>query len=576
MADLLGEIDTNIPCRRPASSMKAVKSASRRKTRVLSPSLTADHKTYSAKAQDPPAVARLNTPPLDTSFHEDDSLFCGIDDGDVPMSDPVPSSPISKAVERKNLVKAEEEEDDTMEVSRVVGDRAIKTASINLSGTRPAPKIQKAPYPTPGSSSPSGPSSDPVIDASAWNDVTAKLNVLSSQGPETVSPGKLKVEDAIEEDGSLRMFWTDYTEVNGSLCLFGKVKDKSTDSYVSAFVKVDNILRKLFFLPRTYKHRNGRETSEEIEMGDVYQEVDELMTRFRVGMHKIKSTSRKYAFELHNIPKEADYLKLMYPYDKPPLGIDLKGDTFSHVFGTNTALFEQFVLWKNIMGPCWLKIDDAAFSTLSNASWCKLELQVTSPKAITILKESEGIDTPPLTFMSIALRTTLNVKENKQEILVASARVYENISLTETTPTEKLPCKTYTIMRPLNATFPAGFEATCKKQRGTIMLERSEQLLLSKFLALMEKVDPDVLVGHQLQDVDYPILLSRMRERRTPNWHRIGRMRRSDWPKNFGKGGGSFFSERQLVSGRLLCDVANDMGKVIYQRTQLWLKLTNV
>ena len=50
-------------------------------------------------------------------------------------------------------------------------------------------------------------------------------------------------------------------------------------------------------------------------MGDVYTEVDEIMTKLRVSMHKIKPTSRKYAFELPDIPKEADYLKLMYSYD---------------------------------------------------------------------------------------------------------------------------------------------------------------------------------------------------------------------------------------------------------------------
>ena len=50
-------------------------------------------------------------------------------------------------------------------------------------------------------------------------------------------------------------------------------------------------------------------------MGDVYQEVDDLMTQLRVEMHKIKSSLRKYAFELPDIPKEADYLKLMYPYE---------------------------------------------------------------------------------------------------------------------------------------------------------------------------------------------------------------------------------------------------------------------
>ena len=63
------------------------------------------------------------------------------------------------------------------------------------------------------------------------------------------------------------------------------------------------------------KLEHGRDTNEEVEMQDVYQEVDEVMTKLRVGIHKIKPCSRKYAFELPDIPKEADYLKLMYPHD---------------------------------------------------------------------------------------------------------------------------------------------------------------------------------------------------------------------------------------------------------------------
>lgn len=49
-------------------------------------------------------------------------------------------------------------------------------------------------------------------------------------------------------------------------------------------------------------------------MNDVYQEVDGLMSKLGVNMHKIKPCSRKYAFELPDIPKEAEYLKLLYPY----------------------------------------------------------------------------------------------------------------------------------------------------------------------------------------------------------------------------------------------------------------------
>lgn len=569
MADLLGEVNANVPSRRPAGHMKSVKTENRRKTRVLSPPVERP-----VSAINKPHLAPK--PPMD-----DDEPYYAPADEDVPMSDALPSSPVAKAVERKVVTTVpikteedEEEDDDMLEVAEVTGQSTAKGASVNLKGSRPAPKIKKPEYPSPDSSSPTRPTPD-VVELPAWANVTDKLNLLSSPAPsEAITSGKLSSQDAVEADGSLRMFWTDYTEVNGSLCLFGKVKDKKSGQFVSCFVKVDNILRKVYFLPREYRTKHGRQTDQEVEMGHVYEEVAALMSKLRVDMHKIKPCSRKYAFELPDIPKEADYLKLLYPYNKPALPTDLDGETFSHVFGYNTALFEQFVLWKNIMGPCWLNIDakGANFNAATNASWCKLELGVDNPSFITTLGESDNLEAPPLTLMSIALRTTMNVKDNKQEILVASARIYENVSLTDTTPADKLPCRTFTVMRP-NGQYPIGFNSDVEKHRGSssvIKMERSEAALLSMFLALLAKADPDVLMGHRLDDVDYSLLLSRMREKKTPGWHRIGRLKRSDWPKNIGKGGGSFFVERQLAAGRLLCDLANDMGKSLMTKCQSW------
>lgn len=259
MASLLGEVDVNVPAPRLPEPRRTVKSEARRKVRVLSPPVS--------EAKRPPPVSSngdtagghmLNTPPLER-IDDDDGFLRAMDDDDIPMSDPLPSSPIIKAIERKGQVPLKQEEDDdedVMEVSEAIGNHDIVPVSINKSGARPAPKAKKIAYPSPESSSPTRPSTD-AVDASAWNEVTSKLNVLSSPAAETVTFGKLTPDDALEEDGSLRMFWLDYTEVNGSLCLFGKVKNKKTGSYVSAFVKVDNILRKLYFLPREHRQRKS-------------------------------------------------------------------------------------------------------------------------------------------------------------------------------------------------------------------------------------------------------------------------------------------------------------------------------
>jgi DNA polymerase alpha subunit A len=537
--------------------------------RVLSPALEDRDAATQKSRQSAPEDTVPSSPPM--VVEDNDTGFVFQRDNDVPMmSDPLPSSPAAKAVERKEsaAVKAEAlDEDDLMEIAEVTGGPNLKGANVNIRGSRPAPRLAKPVYPTPASSSPTRPGDD--VDMTSINNVTEKLNIMSSPAPEPVTAGKLDAKDAIEEDGSLRFFWTDYTEVNGSLCLFGKVKDRRLGAYVSCFVKIDNILRKLYFLPREFRHRRGKDTDEEVGFGDVYEEVDQLMSRNKVSMHKIKECERKYAFELPGVPKQADYLKLLYPYDKQALPMDLQGETFSHVFGTNTALFEQFVLWKNIMGPCWLKIEGADFNAVNNASWCKLELQVTKPNGISTLGDSDNLEAPPLTLMSLSLRTIFNQKDNKNEILVASLRFYENISLTNTTPAEQLPSRLITVMRP-HGDYPVGFKPLAEKEMRHVKMERTENGLLSMLLAIVQRYDPDAIVGHKLDDVDFSVLLSRMRDRKTPGWHRIGRMKRSDWPKNVGKGGGSFFAERHLASGRLLCDLANDMGKSIMTGCQSW------
>ncbi|KAI1816074.1 hypothetical protein GGS20DRAFT_540005 [Poronia punctata] len=573
LASLLGEVDANAPA--PAIRPKRQRSPERRPARVLSP--------VRATREPAPKKARFSPdalPPTHLDDFDDDDFLPPIDDEEMPpltkdevMSDPVlPSSPLSKAFARKAQLKETANEDDDEEMMEVAHAGAISTTSVNISASRQIKKLLKPdPYPTPASSSPpKAPETD--VDSSSWNQLTDKLNVVGSSAPLASPVGKMDYKDAIEEDGSLNMFWTDYTEVNGSLCLFGKVQDKKTGTYASCFVKVDNILRNLYFLPRQSRHRQGQDTGEKVEMMDVYSEVDEIMTKMNVGMHKIKACNRKYAFELPDIPREAQYLKLLYPYTVPAIAAEITGETFSHVFGANTALFEQFVLWKNIMGPCWLKIKDADFGTLKNSSHAKLEVQVSDPETMAILSDSDSLDAPPLTLMSIAMRTVFNAKDNKAEVLAISARIYEGVSLSDTTPADKIPSRTFTVIRPNGAAFPFGFDtlAQARAGKGLIKLAKTEATVLSFFLAQLDLADPDIVLGHQLEGVDYSILLNRLHEKKTPQWSRLGRLRRVQWPSSIGKAGGNVFAERQLMAGRLLCDLANEAGKSVMYKCQSW------
>ncbi|KAK4167675.1 putative DNA polymerase alpha catalytic subunit [Cladorrhinum sp. PSN259] len=579
LADLLGEVGSNVPAPVSRSSRKRDRSAERRRARVLSPVRDARPLAKKTKVIDD-RPSSSSPPVIDDIPMADDDLVPMDDEPasapDAMMSDPVlPSSPAAKVAERRTQPKAkaedEDEDDDMMEVSHA---GAVKVNSVNISGSRQIKKIVKPePVPVAATSSPvKGPAA--ALDSAAWNDINKKLNVVGSSQSESKGIGKIDYTDAVEEDGSLNMFWTDYTEIGGTLCLFGKVLNKKTKHYVSCFVKVNEIQRNLFFLPRKHRVKRGHETTEEVRFENVHEEVDELLSRMNLGTFKARLCTRKYAFELPDIPKEAEYLKVLYPYTKPSIDMNTSGETFSHVFGTNTAQFEQFVLWKGIKGPCWLKIqggDGVDFHSLKNASHCRLEVEVLKPELIGTLPGAENVDPPPLTLMSLAMRTNFNAKDNKQEILAISARIYEDVSLSDTTPADKLPSRTFTIMRPHGTAFPIGFETMAKeRRRGLLKLMKQESEMLAFFLAQVDVVDPDVILGHQLEGVDYSILLNRLHEKKTHQWSRLGRVRRTHWPGSIGKVGGNVFAERQVMAGRLLCDLANEAGKSVMYKCQSW------
>jgi len=66
--------------------------------------------------------------------------------------------------------------------------------------------------------------------------------------------------------------------------------------------------------------------------------------------------TRSYVFGEKDIPFQSEYLQVRYSPEFPALPADLAGETFSHVFGTNSSALEMFILDRRIKGPCWLDI----------------------------------------------------------------------------------------------------------------------------------------------------------------------------------------------------------------------------
>jgi DNA polymerase alpha subunit A len=61
---------------------------------------------------------------------------------------------------------------------------------------------------------------------------------------------------------------------------------------------------------------HGEETKDEVEMADVYSEISDLCSKYRITKFASKEVTRKYAFELHDVPAESNYLKVLYDYER--------------------------------------------------------------------------------------------------------------------------------------------------------------------------------------------------------------------------------------------------------------------
>lgn len=97
--------------------------------------------------------------------------------------------------------------------------------------------------------------------AAHWSAVQDSLvgQVKTSELDAVKAPvGSIKVENVIEKDGSLRIFWLDQMEMDGVVHLVGKVLDRQSNKYVSACLSINGIKRNLFVKPRVKRYRKLR------------------------------------------------------------------------------------------------------------------------------------------------------------------------------------------------------------------------------------------------------------------------------------------------------------------------------
>ncbi|ELU17443.1 hypothetical protein CAPTEDRAFT_228337 [Capitella teleta] len=382
------------------------------------------------------------------------------------------------------------------------------------------------------------------------SNATWEVNKGASDIPVDVVVDSSKLPLITNDDGEqvLRMFWLDAYEDQykqpGVVYLFGKVWIDSAKTH-------------------------HLKTKEPVTFIDLYQEFsDAVADKYKIMKYKSLKVEKEYAFDIADIPAQSEYLEVRYPAEHSALPNDLKGDTFSHIFGTTTSSLELFLIERGLKGPRWL---DIKLPQLSHPpiSWCKVEALVTQPDYIRVLSASPP-PPPPLVVMALNLRTVSNPKTHQNEIIGVSCLVHHRFPLDKQAPQPPYQQHFVAISKPSDCIFPYDFKDQVnlpKNKAMRIEMMSSERALLGFLLAKFNKIDPDVIVGHDVFGFDVDVLLHRLSHNKVPHWSRLGRLKKSAMPKLSNTHGSKGAPSSTAVSGRLVCDVKISAKELIRCRS---------
>ncbi|XP_062567518.1 DNA polymerase alpha catalytic subunit-like [Saccostrea cucullata] len=380
----------------------------------------------------------------------------------------------------------------------------------------------------------------------------------------------------------LRFYWLDAYEdpynTPGTVFLFGKVWIEKAKVYVSCCVTVKNIERRMYVLPRATRKntKTGNDTGIDVTMVDVYTEFTEkIVEKYKIPKFKSRKVTKQYAFEKAEVPVESDYLEIRYGADIPPLPSDIEGETFSNVFGTHTSCLELLLIDSKMRGPGWL---DLKLPQLVNppVSWCKMEVSIGRPEYLSVIND-QNLTPPPLVVMTLNLRTLPNHKTHQNEIVAATCLIQETFNIDKPAPKTPFQQHFCGLTKPSDSLFPFDFREKLQKEGKKLRVEMlpTERALMGFILAKIHKVDPDVIVGHDIFGFDLDLILHRINANKVPHWSKIGRLKRTKMPKLSGAGHRGF-ADKTAACGRLVCDIKLSAKELIRSRSYDLTELANV
>ena len=412
-----------------------------------------------------------------------------------------------------------------------------------------------------------------------------------------MSFNKSKYRLPIEKDNSIRMFWYDAIEESfnnkPNVIFFGQIYEPQSKSYLSISVIIKDIYRTVFILPKP-------EYESDDQIQKVYEEFDDLRKkRFNyIKEYQCKNVEKKYCFELPVESKDVHkVLKIKYKAEYGTIPPNLNQKTFDYIFGKKSSLLENILLKLRIKGPCWLKIKNFTENNLNFLrTWSDYELSLDDFKNIEVItKNSNGSDIPipPMKLVSISTQS-IRIK-NGNELYCICCALKEGYHVEDVKGSNKVDdFKSLIFARKIDNKMSIFKNNSGDKNElninldnipdlnnisklrellkiGNIYLANDERSLLISFITKISAYDPDIIVGHNLNNKHLDLILSRISFYKTPNWTKLSHFKRSTIPNHLRGANNSEYC-RNCLSGRLLCDTFENTKDILFKETNYDLR----
>ncbi|OAF67393.1 DNA polymerase alpha catalytic subunit [Intoshia linei] len=340
------------------------------------------------------------------------------------------------------------------------------------------------------------------------------------------------------EDGTeLTFYWFDMYEpkfkMSGTLYMFGK-----TEQLKSVCVIVPNVQRVLYFFPRKYffELENGVETNESISTDNVMKEIKGFVkysepVKF-LGLksdcnYELKVVNKMCVFDDDEVGKCREYIQLKCGFNV--VSFPNEGTTYSRVYGKNTSAIENFILASRLKGPSWVKIRNFRKNN-TKLSICDEEYILNSVSNVEVLSDDYK-PAPSFSIMSLALRhfganceiVSLGITVKTIKLTSINEKSHGKNKINDNSNIEKFCLFNKTKKR----VYPFDLKKIMQNNQLFLNLELfdTESDLLDRFIHYLKKYEPDFIIGHDIYEYVYNIILNRMKRYVTEHWFYLGRIK---------------------------------------------------